>query len=176
MVTMVIIVITQAVATGWLSETFLSFEEHRSFELGPDGTHVIWPHRNSRAHADVARQPRYHSVPTDPLLKFVPSRRRAPQGLVPLKPGTAGYSSVGRTQDLPGSWGIPPVPLPRSRIPASSSGLAIPPKRCSPHLADSEGADITDMSGLNHAASVPAAYASNSTLPHRLQGSLPVGG
>jgi hypothetical protein len=32
------------------------------------------------------------------------------------------------------------------------------------------------MSGLNHAASVPAAYASNSALPHRLQGSLPAGG
>jgi len=93
-------------------------------------------------------------------------RRRAPLGLVPLKPGTAGYSSVGRTQELPGSRRIHPVPLPRSRIPVSSSDLAQAPKRCSSHLVESEGTNITEMSGLNHAASVPAAYASGSALPH----------
>jgi hypothetical protein len=114
--------------------------------------------------------------PNRSSLLFAPMRRREPLGPVPLEPGTTGYSSVGQTQEIPGSWRIHPVPLPRSRIPASSSGLTLSPKRCSPHLADSEDTDFTDMSRLNHAASVPAAYASSSVLPHRLQGSLPAGG
>ena len=87
-------------------------------------------------------------------------------GLVPFKPGTAGYSSAGQSQDLPGSWGIRPVPLPRSRIPASSSALAFSARRCSPHFAYSEDTSTTDFSRLNHAASVPAAYASSGALPH----------
>jgi hypothetical protein len=87
-------------------------------------------------------------------------------GLVPFKPGTAGYSSAGQSQDLPGSWGIRPVPLPRSRIPASSSALAFSARRCSPHFADNEDTSTTDISRLNHAASVPAAYASSGALPH----------
>src|SRR5581483_3902470 len=112
--------------------------------------------------------------PLQPILsQFAPMRRRAPQGLVPLKPGTIGYRSAGRTQELPGSWRIHPIPLPRSRIPASSSGLALSPKRCSSHLVENESTDISEISGLNHAASVPTAYASSSALPHRLQGSLP---
>lgn len=93
-------------------------------------------------------------------------RRREPLGLVPLEPGTAGYSSVGHTQELPGSWRTHPVPLPRSRIPASSSVLTLSARQCGPHLADNEDTGITDLSRLNHAASVPAAYASSRALPH----------
>jgi hypothetical protein len=74
--------------------------------------------------------------------------------------------SVGHTQELPGSWRIHPVPLPRSRIPASSSDLTVSAQQCRPHFADSEGTDFTDLSRLNHAASVPAAYASSGALPH----------
>jgi len=74
--------------------------------------------------------------------------------------------SVGHTQELPGSWKIHPVPLPRSRIPASSSDLTVSAQQCRPHFADSEGTDFTDLSRLNHAASVPAAYASSGALPH----------
>src|ERR1700719_2584247 len=96
----------------------------------------------------------------------LPCGRREPLGLVPLEPGTAGYFSVGRTQELPGSWRIHPVPLPRSRIPASSSVLTLSARRCGPHFADNEDTGFTDLSRLNHAASVPAAYASSRALPH----------
>lgn len=34
-----------------------------------------------------------------------------------FKPGTVGYSQVGRAQELPGSWGVHPIPLPRSSTP-----------------------------------------------------------
>jgi len=57
-------------------------------------------------------------------------------------------------------------PLPRSRIPASSSVLTLSAGRCDPHFADNEDTGFTDLSRLNHAASVPAAYASGRTLPH----------
>jgi len=36
----------------------------------------------------------------------------------------------------------------------------------SPHFADGEDTSTTDFSRLNHAASVPAAYASSDALPH----------
>jgi hypothetical protein len=107
---------------------------------------------------------RLRSNRSSPL--FAPMRRREPLGLVPLEPGTAGYSSVGQTQELPGSWRIHPVPLPRSRIPASSSVLTLSARRCGPHFADNEDTGFTDLSRLNHAASVPAAYASSRALPH----------
>jgi hypothetical protein len=109
----------------------------------------------------------FFASPPQPILSpFAPMRRREPLGLVPFEPGTAGYSSVGQTQELPGSWRTHPVPLPRSRIPASSSVLTLSARRCGPHLADNEDTGITDLSRLNHAASVPAAYASSRALPH----------
>jgi hypothetical protein len=109
----------------------------------------------------------FFAPPLQPSLSsFAPMRRREPLGLVPFEPGTAGYSSVGQTQELPGSWRTHPVPLPRSRIPASSSVLTLSARRCGPHLADNEDTGITDLSRLNHAASVPAAYASSRALPH----------
>jgi hypothetical protein len=109
----------------------------------------------------------FFASPLQPILSsFAPMRRREPLGLVPLEPGTAGYPSVGHTQELPGSWRTHPVPLPRSRIPASSSALTLSARRCGPHFADNEDTGITDLSRLNHAASVPAAYASRRALPH----------
>jgi hypothetical protein len=105
------------------------------------------------------------SAPTDPLLV----RSHAVERSAGPGPARARYHwllSAGHTQDLPGSWRIHPVPLPRSRIPASSSDLTLSVRQCRPHFADSEGTDFTEMSRLNHAASVPAAYASNGALPH----------
>ena len=119
----------------------------------------------------------FFASPLQPILSsFAPLRPESSAGPGPAQARYHWLFSVGHTQELPGSWRIHPVPLPRSRIPASSSGLALSARRCSPHFADSEDTDFTEMSRLNHAASVPAAYASSSALPHRLQGSLPAGG
>jgi hypothetical protein len=54
----------------------------------------------------------------------------------------------------------------QARIPASSLNLTLSVQQCRPHFADSEGTDETDLSRLNHAASVPATYASSGALPH----------
>ena len=87
-------------------------------------------------------------------------------GLVPFKPGTAGYCRLvtHRISQVPGesvpylcpALGSRPVhrPSPSRR------------RRCGPHLAYSEDTSNTDISRLNHAASVPAAYASSDALPH----------
>ena len=105
--------------------------------------------------------------PLQPILsKFAPVRRRTPLRPGPVQARYRWLSSVGHIQDLPGSWRIHPVPLPRSRIPASSSALAFSARRCGPHFADGEDTSTTDFSRLNHAASVPAAYASSDALPH----------
>ncbi len=40
------------------------------------------------------------------------------QGAGPVQARYRWLLEVGRTQDLPGSWGIHPLPLPRSPIPA----------------------------------------------------------
>ena len=105
--------------------------------------------------------------PLQPILsKFAPVRRRTPLRPGPVQARYRWLSSVGHTQDLPGSWGIRPIPLPRSKIPASSSALAFSARRCSPHFADNEDTGTTEFSRLNHAASVPAAYASSDALPH----------
>jgi hypothetical protein len=115
--------------------------------------------------------------PFQPILSsFAPLRPERSAGPGPAQARYRWLFSAGHTQELPGSWRIHPVPLPRSRIPASSSDLTLSVQQCRPHLADSEGTDFTDLSRLNHAASVPAAYASSNALPHRLQGSLPAGG
>jgi len=105
--------------------------------------------------------------PLQPIFsKFAPVRRRTPLRPGPVQARYRWLSSVGHTQDLPGSWRIHPVPLPRSRIPASSSALTFSARRCSPHFADGEDTSTTEFSRLNHAASVPAAYASSDALPH----------
>ena len=109
----------------------------------------------------------FFASPLQPILSsFAPMR---PERSAEPGPAQARYrwlSSAGHTQDLPGSWKIRPVPLPRSRIPASSLDLTLPVQQCRPHFADSEGTDFTDLSRLNHAASVPTAYASSDALPH----------
>jgi len=76
-------------------------------------------------------------------------------------------SWTGRTQDLPGSWGIHPVPLPCSRTPAGLAGLtlsAIP--SAVPIGWTMKTPAIRVISRLSHTASVPAAYASSDALPH----------
>jgi hypothetical protein len=105
--------------------------------------------------------------PLQPILS--PVRSHAAERTAGPGPARARYRwlfSAGRTQELPGSWRTHPVPLPRSRIPASSSVLTLSARRCGPHFADNEDTGFTDLSRLNHAASVPAAYASSRTLPH----------
>jgi hypothetical protein len=97
---------------------------------------------------------------------FAPMRPERSAGPGPVQARYRWLLSAGHTQDLPGSWRTHPVPLPRSRIPASSLDLTLSVQRCRPHFADSEGPDVPDLSRLNHAASVPAAYASSGALPH----------
>jgi hypothetical protein len=108
----------------------------------------------------------FASPPQPILSEFAPVRRRTPHRPGPVQARYRWLLSAGQSQDLPGSWRIHPVPLPRSRIPASSSALAFSAQRCSPHFADGEDTSTTDISRLNHAASVPAAYASSDALPH----------
>ena len=97
-------------------------------------------------------------------------------GPVPFKPGTIGYFEVGRTQDLPGSWRIHPIPLPRSRTSAGSSALTFTVSRHAvPTIETMRTPALRYISRLNHAASVSAAYASEHALPYPMQGSLPVG-
>ena len=108
----------------------------------------------------------FASPPQPILSEFAPVRRRTPLRPGPVQARYRWLSSAGQSQDLPGSWRIHPVPLPRSRIPASSSALAFSARRCSPHFADGEDTSTTDFSRLNHAASVPAAYASSRASPH----------
>jgi len=105
--------------------------------------------------------------PLQPILSaFAPVRWRAPQGLVPFKPGTAGYCRLVNHR-------ISQVP--RESVPYLCPALGSRPvrrpspcrrRRCAPHLAYSEDTGTTDISRLNHAASVPAAYASSGALPH----------
>lgn len=81
------------------------------------------------------------------------------------------------TPDLPGSWRVHPIPLPRSRTPAG-------PNR--PRHHGQLGAVHTfwtvntpafrEISRLNDAALVSAAYASRDMSPRPMQGSLPAGG
>jgi hypothetical protein len=109
----------------------------------------------------------FFASPLQPILSsFAPMRPRGPQGLVPLKPGTAGYFRLvtHRSSQVPGE-SIPYLcPALGSRPVHRTSPLSA--QQCRPHFADSEGTDFTDLSRLNHAASVPAAYASRGALPH----------
>jgi hypothetical protein len=110
----------------------------------------------------------FFASPLQPILSsFAPMRPESSAGPGPAQARYHWLISAGHTQELPGSWRILPVPLPRSRIPASSSDLTLlSVQQCRPHFADSEGTDFTELSRLNHAASVPAAYASSGALPH----------
>jgi hypothetical protein len=109
----------------------------------------------------------FFASPLQPILSsFAPMRPERSAGPGPAQARYRWLFSVGHTQELPGSWRIHPVPLPRSRIPASSSALAFSAQRCGPHFAYSEDTSTTDFSRLNHAASIPAAYASSDALPH----------
>jgi hypothetical protein len=74
--------------------------------------------------------------------------------------------SAGQTQDLPGSWRIHPISLPRSQIPAGSSVLTLSARQCCPQLTDGEGTSKKGMSRFNRAALISAAYASSDALPH----------
>lgn len=77
----------------------------------------------------------FFASPLQPILSsFAPMR---PERSAEPGPAQARYRwlfSAGHTQDLPGSWKIHPVPLPRSRIPASSLDLTLPVQQCRPTL------------------------------------------
>jgi hypothetical protein len=110
----------------------------------------------------------FFASPLPPILSMssLPCGGELRTSLAPIKPGTAGLLSAGRTQDLPGSWRIHPISLPRSQIPAGSSALTLSDRRCCPQARDPEDASTTSMSGFNYAASISAAYASSDALPH----------
>ena len=121
----------------------------------------------------------YGFAPPFPLRfsTFAPTRRRFPRRPGPtLSRGTLGYFKVGRSPDLPGSWKIHPLPLPRSRTPVSPDPLAMtaspmqsPPmgrrrhQRCGNFEALSRGFGIRCLR-----------FTSMSPCP--MQGSLPAGG
>jgi len=128
---------------------------------------VISTIRALRLPALITESLMFFASPLQPILSsFAPMRPERSAGPGPARARYHWLLSAGHTQELPGSWRIHPVPLPRSRIPASSSDLTLSVRQYRPHFADSEGTDFTDLSRLNHAASVPAAYASSRALPH----------
>ncbi len=105
------------------------------------------------------------SAPTDPLrVRSRAAERSAGPG--PVQARYRWLISAGQTQDLPGSWRIHPISLPRSQIPAGSSVLTLSARQCCPHLTDGEGTSKKGMSRFNHAALISAAYASSDALPH----------
>lgn len=73
---------------------------------------------------------------------------------------------MGRTQGLPGSWGVHPIPLPRSTIPAGPAGLTLATLPGTVPANPTTRTPAMLVSELNHAASVSAAYASSRALPH----------
>ena len=84
-----------------------------------------------------------------------------------FRPVPRGRFERGRSPDLPGSWRILPIPLPRSRTPA---GLGAPHRYRRP-AADPSQRNVRSpafktISELNHAASVLAVYASSSASLH----------
>lgn len=64
----------------------------------------------------------------------------------------------------------------RSDPDRSSTTSPWQPHQCCPHSQPHEGTSDHMISGRNTTALTPAAYASRSTLPHPMQGSLPAGG
>ena len=98
-------------------------------------------------------------------------------GLVPFYARYLWRYSTGRTQALPGSWRNPPLPLPRSSIPAESASACHNAQTAvAPSNTKLKASALITISGLNHAASVAAVYASRDTLPYPMQDLLPVGG
>ncbi len=68
----------------------------------------------------------FFTSPLQPILSsFAPLRPERSAGPGPAQARYHWLLSAGHTQELPGSWRIHPVPLPRSRIPASSSDLTL---------------------------------------------------
>jgi hypothetical protein len=69
--------------------------------------------------------------------------------------------------DLPGSWGIHPIPLPRSRTPVGpnwsrhTAQLGVAPTNCT-----MKAPTLISISRLYHAALASAVYASSSASPH----------
>ena len=105
-------------------------------------------------------------APTDLSLRSLPCGGELRSGLVPFKPGTAGYHRLvnHRTSQVPGESILYLCPALRSRPVLRPSPSRR--RRCSPHLADNEDTGNTEFSRLNHAASIPAAYASRDALLH----------
>ena len=103
----------------------------------------------------------FFASPLQPILsEFAPVRWRTPLRPGPVHARYRWLLSAGHSQDLPGSWGIHPIPLPRSRTSAGSTVLTVTVSRRSSRLWDNENTSIAVISRLNHAASVSAAYAS----------------
>src|ERR1017187_8739549 len=91
--------------------------------------------------------------PLQPILSsFAPVRRRSPHRPGPVQARYRWLLSAGQTQDLPGSWRIHPISLPRSQIPAGSSVLTLSARQCCPQLTHGEGTSKKGMSRFNHAA------------------------
>jgi hypothetical protein len=63
------------------------------------------------------------SNPSSPCL--LPLRQRPPQGPGPVPARRRQLISIGRTQDLPGSWSFLPLSLPRSPTPVGLAGLTL---------------------------------------------------
>src|SRR3954468_10962397 len=70
---------------------------------------------------------------------FAPQRCRIPpHGPAPIKPGATGYFSSVDTQDLPGSWTVHSMPLPRSPIPAGQTLLTVALRLFRPRRIENE--------------------------------------
>jgi hypothetical protein len=88
-------------------------------------------------------------------------------GPVPLKPRHPRLFRNWSIPDLPGSWRIHPIPLPRSRTPVGpnwshrNDQLGAAPAKCT-----TKAPALRSISRLYHAASVSAVYASSSASPH----------
>lgn len=108
-----------------------------------------------------------HSPAPMSIRRFAPLRRRTPpQGLAPLKPGATGCSFIGRYSGAPRFLCRPFHAFAPLSDPGQSGCAHLhaqpvppPPNRKRRHLA-------LDISGLNHAASASAAYASTRTVTH----------
>jgi len=81
------------------------------------------------------------------------------------------------SHDLPGSWKVHPIPLPRSRTPAGSHRPRPDGRHdVAPAFGTTKAPALRPISKLNNAALVSAAYASRDMSPCPVQGSLPAGG
>ena len=68
----------------------------------------------------------FFASPLQPILSwFAPMRPERSAGPGPAQARYRWLFSVGHTQELPGSWGIHPVPLPRSPTPVGLIDLTL---------------------------------------------------